>query len=435
MSEAIAEGRAARRRRRRSGRAPAADRARLHLDAPRPRPRPRGRLSGRAAPVDEVHGALLGDAAARLPRHHPRRHRRRPGAAASSAPTLNPTLAAKMFFGALDEMATNWILSRRRYSLAGRGRRRSSTSSSAGCGTPRARRTRRSAPPPCSAPARWARRSPRTSRTPACRCCCSTSPPTPRATASNARPRAQAGSVLHARRRGARSAPAASTTDLAAARGVRLDRRSHRRTARRQAGAARASRRDPRPARDRQLEHVRHSHRGARRGPLRRLPARTALGTHFFNPPRYLRLLEIIPTPETDPGVVEAMSHVRRSPPRQGRGDREGHAELHRQPHRPASACCRSCARWTAASSRSRRSTRSRVRRSAGRRARPSARSTSPASTSSPTSSGTLPSDCRTTNAGAVRAAAVRRGAGRARLDRREGRSGFLQEGRATARS
>ena len=31
---------------------------------------------------------------------------------------LNPTLAAKVFFGALDEMATNWILSRRRYALA-----------------------------------------------------------------------------------------------------------------------------------------------------------------------------------------------------------------------------------------------------------------------------------------------------------------------------
>jgi 3-hydroxyacyl-CoA dehydrogenase len=27
-------------------------------------------------------------------------------------------------------------------------------------------------------------------------------------------------------------------------------------------------------------------------------------GTHFFNPPRYLRLLEIIPTPETDPEVI-----------------------------------------------------------------------------------------------------------------------------------
>ena len=32
-------------------------------------------------------------------------------------PDVNPTLAAKLFFGALDEMATNWILSRRKYSL------------------------------------------------------------------------------------------------------------------------------------------------------------------------------------------------------------------------------------------------------------------------------------------------------------------------------
>jgi TetR/AcrR family fatty acid metabolism transcriptional regulator len=31
---------------------------------------------------------------------------------------VNPTIAAKVFFGALDEMATNWILSRRRYALA-----------------------------------------------------------------------------------------------------------------------------------------------------------------------------------------------------------------------------------------------------------------------------------------------------------------------------
>ncbi len=31
------------------------------------------------------------------------------------------------------------------------------------------------------------------------------------------------------------------------------------------------------------------------------------LGTHFFNPPRYLKLLEIIPTPDTDPEVLEAM--------------------------------------------------------------------------------------------------------------------------------
>ena len=28
-------------------------------------------------------------------------------------------------------------------------------------------------------------------------------------------------------------------------------------------------------------------------------------GTHFFNPPRYLRLLEIIPIPESDPKMIE----------------------------------------------------------------------------------------------------------------------------------
>ena len=31
------------------------------------------------------------------------------------------------------------------------------------------------------------------------------------------------------------------------------------------------------------------------------------LGTHFFNPPRYLKLLEVIPLPETDPAVVRQM--------------------------------------------------------------------------------------------------------------------------------
>lgn len=28
-------------------------------------------------------------------------------------------------------------------------------------------------------------------------------------------------------------------------------------------------------------------------------------GTHFFNPPRYLRLLELIPTPDTDPAIID----------------------------------------------------------------------------------------------------------------------------------
>ncbi len=35
---------------------------------------------------------------------------------------------------------------------------------------------------------------------------------------------------------------------------------------------------------------------------------RHCLGTHFFNPPRYLHLLEIIPTPDTDPAVVDRLS-------------------------------------------------------------------------------------------------------------------------------
>jgi 3-hydroxyacyl-CoA dehydrogenase len=36
---------------------------------------------------------------------------------------------------------------------------------------------------------------------------------------------------------------------------------------------------------------------------------RAWFGTHFFNPPRYMRLLEIIPTPESDRALIEAVSH------------------------------------------------------------------------------------------------------------------------------
>ncbi|MDW3649914.1 MAG: 3-hydroxyacyl-CoA dehydrogenase/enoyl-CoA hydratase family protein [Bacteroidia bacterium] len=32
-------------------------------------------------------------------------------------------------------------------------------------------------------------------------------------------------------------------------------------------------------------------------------------GTHFFNPPRYLRLLEVIPGPDTDAGIIDFMMH------------------------------------------------------------------------------------------------------------------------------
>jgi 3-hydroxyacyl-CoA dehydrogenase len=36
---------------------------------------------------------------------------------------------------------------------------------------------------------------------------------------------------------------------------------------------------------------------------------RSWLGTHFFNPPRYMRLLEIIPTADTDRALIDAVAH------------------------------------------------------------------------------------------------------------------------------
>ncbi len=36
---------------------------------------------------------------------------------------------------------------------------------------------------------------------------------------------------------------------------------------------------------------------------------RNWFGTHFFNPPRYMRLLEVIPTPETDPAALQSVAH------------------------------------------------------------------------------------------------------------------------------
>ena len=59
------------------------------------------------------------------------------------------------------------------------------------------------------------------------------------------------------------------------------------------------------------------------------------LGTHFFNPPRYLRLLEVIPTADTDPAIVQFLTAY--ADRRLGKGVVvcEGHAKLHREPSRP----------------------------------------------------------------------------------------------------
>jgi 3-hydroxyacyl-CoA dehydrogenase len=57
---------------------------------------------------------------------------------------------------------------------------------------------------------------------------------------------------------------------------------------------------------------------------------RRFLGTHFFNPPRYLKLLEIIPTGRAS----RVRAELRGARPGEGGCDREGHAELHREPPR-----------------------------------------------------------------------------------------------------
>ncbi len=82
------------------------------------------------------------------------------------------------------------------------------------------------------------------------------------------------------------------------------------------------------------------------------------LGTHFFNPPRYLRAARDRADARHRSGGGRPNGRVRRPRARQGRRRGEGHAELHRQPHRPATASPRSCARWTTAAIRSTRSTR-----------------------------------------------------------------------------
>ena len=86
-----------------------------------------------------------------------------------------------------------------------------------------------------------------------------------------------------------------------------------------QAEAVRAGGRGGEEDRDRQHQHLGAGHRRH----VRQAPAdmrRRFLGTHFFNPPRYLKLLELIPGPETDPAV--ARRDGRLCGPRAGQGRR-----------------------------------------------------------------------------------------------------------------
>ena len=69
-------------------------------------------------------------------------------------------------------------------------------------------------------------------------------------------------------------------------------------------------------------------------------------GTHFFNPPRYLKLLETIPAPDTDREQLTAFEAFAERRAGQGCRALQGHAQLRRQPHRQPTRSAPRSARW-----------------------------------------------------------------------------------------
>ena len=57
-------------------------------------------------------------------------------------------------------------------------------------------------------------------------------------------------------------------------------------------------------------------------------------GIHFFNPPRYMRLVELIPTPTTQPQILDQLETFVTTALGKGVVRAQGHAQLHRQPRR-----------------------------------------------------------------------------------------------------
>ena len=123
--------------------------------------------------------------------------------------------------------------------------------------------------------------------------------------------------------------------DLGRPRRLRLDHRSRHRESRDQArAAAKRGRACARPAPSSPPTPAAFRWRSISEG-FAPSSAQHFLGTHFFNPPRYLHLVEMIPGPDTaarSPATsspTSAIVHL-------GKGvvPLQGHAELHRQSHR-----------------------------------------------------------------------------------------------------
>ena len=130
------------------------------------------------------------------------------------------------------------------------------------------------------------------------------------------------------------------------------------------------------------------------------------LGTHFFNPPRYMHLVELVPTTDTDPSVTRSLTDFldRRLgkgvvPARDTPAFIANRLGMHGVMQMLAAVAPAGSAAFTPPLA-SRRSTPSPARSSGGRRARPSARSISRASTSWPPWRRTWRPGCRTTTTG-----------------------------------
>ena len=176
MNDAIAAGRESVAAKRGRGRTAARDRPSAPR-SPRSRSQPGGGVSGRAAAVHEIHGAVLRDLPARIPGHHPRRDRPRSGTGGASVKRDQSDAGRKDVLRRARRNG-NQLDPESAQILRSPPRRTPWSTSSWGGSANDAGTFARS---PCSARERWARRLPPTLPTPVCRRCCSTSRGRPRA--------------------------------------------------------------------------------------------------------------------------------------------------------------------------------------------------------------------------------------------------------------
>ena len=123
--------------------------------------------------------------------------------------------------------------------------------------------------------------------------------------------------------------------DLGKLADVRPRHRGHHRADRAQARALREAREGRARALHRRLEHARAcaSPRWSQ-GRSRGASSKRFLVMHFFNPVRYMKLLELVAGPGHVARDARPRPPLRRGRARQGHRRRQGHAELRRQPHR-----------------------------------------------------------------------------------------------------